>query len=159
MTRTPDPALADSRIEAFGMLVEAHNEVVNAVSRRLETGHDLPVAWMGVLIRLARSPDQQLRMTKLARDMTISTSGLTRLIDRMEAAGHVRRQACPEDRRGLLAVLTPAGQAVVTEAAPAHVADITRYLGDALTDDELAQLTDLLRTVRDHVRTVAGEPT
>lgn len=152
------PALSDPRIEAFGMLVEAHNEVTNAVSRRLEDGHDLPVGWMGVLIRLARSPDQQLRMTKLARDMTISTSGLTRLIDRMERAGHVERKACPEDRRGLLAALTPKGEAVVAEAAPAHVADIERYLATPLSDTELRQLTDLLRIVRDHVRTIDDAP-
>lgn len=155
----PDLAvLDDPRIEAFGMLVETHNEVVNAVSRRLDDAHDLPVGWMGVLIRLARSPGEQLRMTKLARDMTISTSGLTRLVDRMEVAGHVRRESCPEDRRGLLAVLTPSGRQVVADAAPAHVADIDRYVADALTDEELRHLTDLLRRVRDHVRGQTSEP-
>ncbi len=146
--------LDDPRIEAFGMLIEAHNELQNAVTRRLEQGVGVPVAWLGVLIRLARSPDQRLRMTELAHDMTMSTSGLTRLIDRIESVGHVRREACPGDRRGLLAVLTASGQELVVDAAPDHVADLDRFLASALTRRELDQLTGLLEKVRDHVRSV-----
>lgn len=155
-TAAKDPtrlaSLDEPIIEAFGMLVEAHNEVVNLAQRQLEASSDVPVPWLGVLLRLARSPDQRLRMTELARDMTMSTSGLTRLIDRIEAAGHVRREACPEDRRGLHAVLTDAGREVLGRAVPGHVVDLQRTMGDALSAEELAELTRLLRTVRDHVR-------
>ncbi len=150
----PDPALDDPRIEAFGMLIEAHNELLNATTRRLEHASAPPTPWLGVLIRLARSPGQRLRMTELARDMTMSTSGVTRLIDRIEAAGHVRREACPNDRRGLLAVLTDEGRDVLAATTPIHVADLDRHLGAALDEDELAQLTALLRKVRDHVRSL-----
>lgn len=146
--------LEDPGIEAFGMLLEAHNELSNAVGRRLDEETLVPVPWLGVLVRLARSPDQRLRMTHLATEMTMSTSGLTRLIDRVEAAGHVRREACREDRRGLLAVLTPEGRAVVARAAPKHVVDLETLLTDPLSEEQLAQLTDLLRTVRDHVRSL-----
>lgn len=148
--------LDDPRIDCFGMLIEAHNEVVNATQRHLEETVALPVPWLGVLIRLARSPGQRLRMSELARDMTMSTSGLTRLVDRIEATGHVRREACPEDRRGMHAVLTDEGRAVLAQAVPAHLADLERYLGGALDDDELVRLTDLLRKVRDHVRAHPG---
>ena len=156
-TRTPRPddvleSLDDPRIEAFGMFVEAHNELLNATAKRLECEAAPPVPWLGVLIRLARSPGQRLRMSQLARDMTISTSGLTRLVDRIEQAGHVRREACPEDRRGFHAVLTPEGLEVVASAIPGHIGELQRNLADALTDDELTQLTGLLRKVRDHIR-------
>lgn len=147
----PMTVLEDPRIEAFGMLIETHNELHNAVTRRLEA-RSLPVAWLGVLVRLARSPGQRLRMSELAQDMTMSTSGLTRLIDRIESAGHVRREACPNDRRGLLAVLTPEGRAVAAEAAPDHVADLEQLLASPLRADELAELTRLLQVVRDHIR-------
>ena len=150
------PALADPRIEAWGMLIEAHNELHNAVTHRLEGELGLPVPWLGVLVRLARAPGQRLRMTQLAREMTISTSGLTRLVDRIEAAGHVRREPCPEDRRGFHAVLTPAGLRAVEAALPGHLDDLERYLEGALSPTELAQLTDLLRRVRDHVRAGRG---
>lgn len=144
--------LDDPRIEAFGMLIEAHNELVGATQRGLEASAAVPVPWLGVLIRLARSPGQRLRMSQLARDMTMSTSGLTRLVDRIEASGHVRREACPEDRRGLHAVLTDEGRAVLARATPCHLDDLERYLGGAFTGAELEQLTGLLRTLRDHVR-------
>ncbi len=151
----PPLAILDAPcIEAFGMLIETHNELMNAATKGLEREVGLPVPWLGVLIRLARSPGQRLRMSELARDMTMSTSGLTRLIDRVEAAGHVRREACPSDRRGLLAVLTDEGRQVIVDVAPHHVADLDRYLAGALTDDEVAQLTGLLRQVRDHVRAI-----
>lgn len=138
-------------IEAFGMLVETHNELLNATVKTLEAEVGVAPPWLGVLIRLARSPGEQLRMTELAKDMTISTSGLTRLIDRVEAAGHVRREPCPNDRRGLLAVLTPEGRKLAAKAAGPHVADLER-LFSPLEPDELEQLTDLLRRVRNHAR-------
>jgi MarR family transcriptional regulator, 2-MHQ and catechol-resistance regulon repressor len=160
MASPPDPAphLDDPRIEAYGMLLEAHNELHNALQRNLDAEAGVPVGWLSVLIRLARSPGERLRMTVLARDMTMSTSGLTRLIDRMEAGGVVQREACPEDRRGLLAVLTDEGRSVLASTAPCHVADLERLLGGALDDRELDQLTDLLRRVRDHVRTIGPPP-
>ena len=148
----PTAALDDPRIEAWGMLIEAHNELHNAIGHRLEAELGVPIPWMGVLVRLARSPGQRLRMTELARDMTISTSGLTRLVDRIEQAGHVRRESCPNDRRGFNAVLTPAGRRMVAKATPKHLADLDRYLAAPLSPAELEQLTDLLRRVRDHVR-------
>ena len=160
MACPPDPAehLDDPRIEAYGMLIEAHNELHHALERNLDVVAGVPVGWLGVLIRLARSPEQRLRMTVLARDMTMSTSGLTRLVDRMEAGGVVRREACAEDRRGLLAVLTDEGRALLASTAPCHVADLDHLLGGALDADEWAELTDLLRRVRDHVRAVGPPP-
>lgn len=148
----PLASLDEPIIEAFGMLIEAHNEVFNVAQRHLEASCDVPVGWLGVLIRLARSPGQRLRMTELALDMTMSTSGLTRLVDRIEAAGHVHREACPEDRRGLHAVLTDAGREVLRQAVPCHVANLQQTMGGALSAEELTELTRLLRVVRDHVR-------
>ena len=154
----PSEHLDDPRIEAYGMLIEAHNELHNALQRNLDAEAGVPVGWLSVLIRLARSPDERLRMTVLARDMTMSTSGLTRLVDRMETEGLVERQACPEDRRGLLAVLTEKGRTLLASTAPCHVADLERLLGGALDERQLTQLTDLLRRVRDHVRAVGPPP-
>jgi MarR family 2-MHQ and catechol resistance regulon transcriptional repressor len=160
MARSPDPAahLDDPHIEAYGMLIEAHNELHNALQRTRDAAAGVPVGWLGVLIRLARTPGEQLRMTVLARDMTMSTSGLTRLVDRMESDGVVERRACPEDRRGMLAVLTDRGREVLASTTPCHVADLELLLGGALESGQLATLTGLLRQVRDHVREVGPAP-
>jgi len=79
----------DPRITAFGMLLEAHAAVVTQVNRDLEATSGIPITWMEVLLRLARSPGHRLRMAELARQVGLSTSGLTRLIDRVEHAGYV----------------------------------------------------------------------
>lgn len=163
MAVIPEPdaaltALDDPRVEAFGMFVETHNELLAALTGRLHATDAPPVPWMGVLIRLARTPGRRLRMSQLAREMTMSTSGLTRLVDRIEAAGHVVREACPDDRRGLWAVLTPLGLDVVTTAVPGHLADLDDLLAGALAGSELVELTDLLRRVRDHIRGMSDSP-
>lgn len=150
-----DPTLSvldDPLVEAFGMLEESHNELAAETTRRMDDSFDAPLQWFEVFLRLARSPGARLRMSQLARDMTMSTSGLTRLIDRLEEAGHVRREACPEDRRGMWAVLQPSGRALLAQVAPGHVDDLRELLGEALDPVQLRQLTDLLRIVRDHVR-------
>ena len=77
----------------------------------------------------------------------LSTSGLTRLIDRVEQAGYVERAACPTDRRGAEAVLTEEGESVLRSAVPAHVESIEAHLASILGDD-LSTLEDLLRRIR-----------
>ena len=138
----------DPRITAFGMLLEAHAAVITQVSRDLEASIGIPVSWFEVLIRLARSERHELRMAELARQVGLSTSGLTRLIDRIEEAGYVRRAACPTDRRGANAVLTDEGEALLRKAVPLHLESLELHVRAPLGDD-LVPLTDLLRTLRD----------
>jgi MarR family 2-MHQ and catechol resistance regulon transcriptional repressor len=140
----------DPRITAFGMLLEAHAAVLTHVGRDLEASSGIPVAWMEVLLRLARSPQQRLRMAELARQVGLSTSGLTRLIDRIEQAGYVGREACATDRRGAEAVLTAEGQEVLRASLPAHLESIETNLVAPLGDD-VAELEELLRRVRDGI--------
>ena len=138
----------DDRITAFGMLIEAFASVMTKVETELSSGAGVPVTWFEVLLRLARSPGRRLRMAELARQVGLSTSGLTRLIDRVEAAGYVRREVCPSDRRGAEAVLTADGERILRDALPAHLDSIERHLAGPLGAD-LRTFEQLLRTVRD----------
>ena len=83
------------------------------VTRRLEADllaeHQLPLASYDVLVQLVEAPERRLRMTELAERVLLSRSGLTRLVDRLEREGLVRREACDDDARGLFAVLTEDG--------------------------------------------------
>ena len=142
--------LDDPAITTMGMLVEAHARLTGALGAELQQATGLPLAWFEVLLRLGRSPDQRLRMSELARQMPLSTSGLTRLVDRVEAAGLVRREACPSDRRGQLAVLTDEGGRALAKAVPVHVEGLRRHLTSALADD-VAVVTEALRRVRDQL--------
>ena len=138
----------DPRITAYGMLLEAHAAVVHAVGKELERTSGMSTAWFEVLIRLVRSPGHKLRMTDLAQQVGLSTSGLTRLVDRIEAAGYVRREPCPGDRRGLNAVLTDEGERALQASLPDHLDALDRFVARPLGGD-VATLTDLLRTLRD----------
>ncbi len=143
------PGSDDPRITAFGLLHEAHRAVMTAVSADLAGATDVPTAEFEVLIRLSRSPGERLRLTDLARQVRLSTSGLSRLVDRVEAAGLVRREACPSDRRGAFAVLTEKGEAGRTVALPPHLESIQRHVVAPLGPDELSTLEGLLRRLRD----------
>jgi MarR family transcriptional regulator, 2-MHQ and catechol-resistance regulon repressor len=143
------PGSDDSRITAFGLLHEAHRAVMSAVSADLAGATDVPTAEFEVLIRLSRSPGQRLRLTELANQVRLSTSGLSRLVDRVEAAGLVRREACPSDRRGSFAVLTEKGEAALEQALPPHLESLERHVVAPLGPEELATLEGLLRRLRD----------
>ena len=144
----PDGCL-DARVTSFGLLLEAHAAVLAAVSRDLEADAGLPVSWFEVLIRLSRSPGQRLRMSELATQVGLSTSGLTRLVDRVDEAGLIRREACPSDRRGAFAVLTDDGRQALDKAMPAHLDSLGRHLLDPLGPDGMASFEGLMRTLRD----------
>jgi len=104
-----------------------------------------------VLIRLARTPGSELRMSELAAQTSLTPSGLTRSVDRLAEQGLVVRRVCPEDRRGAFAVLTPAGQELMDRAIPDHLAHIDELLRDLFTPEEEETLSLLLRKLRDHL--------
>jgi len=148
MTTSPLPALlADARLTTMGLLMETQAGLRAAYEPDLEA-HGLTGSAFDVMIRLARSPDQRLRMTELAGQSTLSNSGLTRVVDRLLAAGLVERKRHDGDRRVFYAVLTPAGLDRVLGALPTHLAIIDRTVIDVLDPDELAALERALRKVR-----------
>lgn len=134
----------DPRIAAFGTLLEANARLVAALGSDLERTVGLPLSSYEVLLRLARSDGARLRLSELAGQVALSTSGLTRLVDRLEAAGYLVREACPTDRRGLYAVLTDAGREVLERATDAHLEGLELHLSAPLAPGELEQLSSLL---------------
>lgn len=151
-----DP-LADERLTTIGLFVESHAGLVRELERRLERDCGLSVQWFEVLLRLARTPGSRLRMTDLAAQTTLTPSGLTRAVDKLEGAGLVRRESCPSDRRGSFASLTPKGRRRIESAVPRHLAHIEELVGAALTGAEQSALAGLLRKLRDALNPAAAE--
>jgi MarR family transcriptional regulator, 2-MHQ and catechol-resistance regulon repressor len=147
----PGAPLDDERLTTAGLLFEAHAGLTAALERRLADECGLSVQWFELLLRLARSPGRRLRMCDLAAQVALSPSGLTRAIDRLEEAGLVTREHCPEDRRVSYASLTPEGVARIETAVPVHLGHLDEYFASVLTAEELEQLGVALRKVRDHV--------
>jgi MarR family transcriptional regulator, 2-MHQ and catechol-resistance regulon repressor len=151
-----DP-LEHPHLTTIGLFMEAHAGLAAALERELEAHSGLSAQWFEVLIRLARTPGHRLRMTDLAAQTTLSASGLTRAVDRLEAAGLVAREACPSDRRSTYAVLTDAGEARIVAALPLHVSQVVDVLDAVFTPRELATFTDLTRRLRDAANPCAAK--
>lgn len=138
-----------------GLLVEAHAGLTTAAEHRLVAGGHVAGQPFEILLRLLRSPGQRLRMSDLAAQTTLSASGLTRAVDRLEAAGLVARTACPTDRRVAYTELTPAGEAEIRAALPVHVAHLQEIFA-AFEPAARAELDCLLRRLRDTLNPAAA---
>ena len=145
MTRTT--TADDELITTFGRLVEAHSALGQQLGRALEQGCDLPHSWFEVLLRVGRAEAGQISMSALAQQVALTSGGVTRLLDRMVAAGVVRRVPCPTDRRVQFAALTDAGQSKLTEAAALHAQNL-RVAFQGFSRDELRTLDTLLDRLR-----------
>ncbi len=141
----------DRRITAVGLL----SEVYTGLSARFATQiaeHGLAPIEFEVLLRLSRSPEGQLRMTDLSTQTTLTTSGVTRVVDRLERDGLVRRTACPSDRRSSYTVITKAGHDRLAAVLPGHLDLIDQWFTGLLAPDQLESLLAGLRVIRDAVR-------
>jgi DNA-binding MarR family transcriptional regulator len=130
----------DPRITLAGLLFEVHDGLTNRLG-----GGRTPTS--EVLIRLARSPDESLRMSDLAAQVTMSASGLSRAIDRLVESGSIERVACDYDRRVVHARLTDQGRAELEAMLPDHLRVLEESFG-VLTADERKRFEELLRKLR-----------
>ena len=140
--------LTDPRITAIGLFSEAYSGLTNRFAAQFDQHHVSAVEFE-VLMRLARSPGRQLRMTDLAAQTSLSTSGVTRVVDRMERAELLIRRACPTDRRSSYAVITAAGLTRLDETLPGHLALIEEFFTGLLSAGQLDELLGTLRVIRD----------
>jgi MarR family transcriptional regulator, 2-MHQ and catechol-resistance regulon repressor len=140
----------DPRITAFGLLAETFLGLSHKLEQQLAE-HDLKPLEFEVILRLGRSPDASLRMTDLAAQAHITTSGVTRVVDRLEHDGLVRRRACETDRRGSFAQLTEAGQKRLDAILPGHLHLIDHWFTSRLANNQLDALLAGLRIVRNAV--------
>ncbi len=135
--------LHEPQLTAWRLFLTTHATCIDRIDSQLVAAKRVPLHWYDVLIELAEAPNQRLRMHELARSVVLSRSGLTRLVDRLEAAGYLCRQPDPQDRRGSFAVLTDAGSAALRHAWPVYAQGIEHYFGQHLTDTEAATLAEV----------------
>jgi DNA-binding MarR family transcriptional regulator len=129
---------------AWVALLRAHAATTRQLSALLVAEHGLTINDFECLLRLSRAEGQRMRRVDLAGELLLTASGVTRLLDGLEAAGYVERAACASDRRVTYAVLTDAGMGKLREAADSHVAAVQALFDERYTEDELGQLGHLL---------------
>lgn len=100
-----------------------------------------------ILVHLSEAPDLQLRMSDLATAVRQSRSRLTHTVTRMENKGLILRKSCPQDKRGVIAVLTGAGLTLLTEAAPNHVASVREVFVDKVAAEDFEALGRAMNAV------------
>ena len=144
------------------VFLDAMTGVFDGIDRQLQHGAKIPHAYYEILVQLSEADDRWLHMSELADRLTSSRSRLSHAVARLEERGWVRREACPEDRRGQHAVLTDAGFAALAAAAPGHVETVRRYLIDPLSREDLQSLgriSEILRAARGADAPPPGCPT
>lgn len=132
----------------FSDLVRFETELWNAVDSRLRADFDLPLSQfepMQVIDRL-----ESCRASDIARALSITEGGTSKLIGRIEASGYCVRRPNPDDGRSSVIMLTPSGKQVLTEATVAFAEELQKWLGSALSPCALDQFGSFLSTLRSH---------
>ena len=137
---------SDPVVRAFVRLVRAQRCVVSGIERAVKDAGFPPIEWYDVLWELER--DGPSRPRDIQGRLLFPQSNLSRLIDRLEAAGLVERASCKEDARGQVVRITEAGKALRKRMWKAHAEAIQDLVGNQLSDDEAAQLASLLDRLR-----------
>jgi DNA-binding MarR family transcriptional regulator len=143
--------LNPAELKAWRQYIIASRRLLDALDEDLAS-HDLSMADYEVLAQLSDAPDRSMRMSELAELAMISRSRLSHRIKVMEQAGWVRREACPDDKRGSFAVMTPKGWKAIVAAAPDHVESVrTRFL-DVLDKADQKLLAEIFERVTERVK-------
>lgn len=150
--------LDDAEQRTWRAFLTATQLLFEQLDHELQRDANIPHGYYEILVRLSEAPDLTLRMSQLAERSQSSRSRISHAVARLEEAGWVRRETCPTDRRGYMAVLTDEGFAALAAAAPGHVEGVRGHLFDSLSDEQVVQLRAISEAVGEHlVRYREGE--
>lgn len=131
--RVPEPYLS-----AWRAVLNVHATVVARVEDALAEADLPPLSWYDVLWALRRASGRRVRMAELADSLTISRGGLTKLADRLEVAGMLRREPAEDDGRGLYAALTESGEEMLRRMWPFYSRVLRETFVEAISEEEAA---------------------
>ena len=134
--------LGPAELAAWRGMLRAHASLLRDMDAELTATHGLALRSYEVLLHLEDAPRHRLRMSDLSHSVLLSASGVSRLVDRLERAGLVRRERCSADGRGYWAVLTTRGEGSFREARATHLAGVRRLFLRHFAGDDLARLAD-----------------
>ena len=136
-------------MSAWLRLLRGGAAVRRLLDATLQAAHGLTVVEYEALLLLSQAEERAMRRIDLARELGLTPSGVTRLLDGLEHDGLVEKGTCASDARVTYAVLTDAGMKKLHECAPAHYAAIERLIGERLSDEEVESLSGLLGRLSD----------
>jgi DNA-binding MarR family transcriptional regulator len=139
------------RLRAWRLYFESALALIDVLDAELERDAGIPMRWYDALVHLEETPDG-LRMNELAERILYSKSGFTRVVDRLEEAGLVRRVRPENDRRSILVVLTDKGRGTLEQARRHHRHAIEQHFSHHLSDADIKALTRALEKLSAHAR-------
>jgi DNA-binding MarR family transcriptional regulator len=151
MTTPDDPWLTDDEQRVWRSYLQLTGMLTEHLDRELRRDSGLPHAYYQVLAMLSEAPDRSRRMSELAAVTWASTSRMSHAVDRLQEAGWVERRPAPDDKRGQIAVLTDAGMAKLSEAAPGHAAAVRAILFAPLSPELLSAFGQICRSALDQL--------
>jgi DNA-binding MarR family transcriptional regulator len=143
----------DDRVQWLTDLVRLEILLWDRIDAELKQRHDLPLAYYEALHMISRTPERALRIGDLATRLRVTVGGTSKLVDRIEAAGLVRRAADPADRRASRILLTPTGRRTLTAATRTYAAALAATLDPVLTGSEQQRLHGMVERLLAHVGT------
>ena len=148
--------MPEPHLSAWRALLNAHASVVGRIEQALSNAGLPPLAWYDVLWAVRRAPGRHVRMAELADGLTLSRGGVTKLVDRIESAGLLRRERAEDDGRGFYASLTDAGEEMLRRMWPVYARILREAFVDTLTEEEAAVISAGLARARDAAAALPG---
>ncbi|NMO03960.1 MarR family transcriptional regulator [Gordonia sp. TBRC 11910] len=139
--------ILDPRWAAWQPFIETSAHLQTVLDDELRATSNMSLPDYHVLLLLAKSPDQRMRMNELSRSMVFSSSRLSYQIDTLAKKGWVSREPVPTDRRGSYAVVLPAGLQALSDAGYIHMRSVKRLFVDSLDAEDGAALAVILRRI------------
>jgi DNA-binding MarR family transcriptional regulator len=136
------PDLDDEQLATWRAFLNAHARVTRAIGRDLAAAGLPDLGWYDLLWTLYRQPGRSLRVKELAEEVVLSPTAMSRFVDRVEAAGCVRRQPDPSDRRALQVTLTDDGVDLLRRMWPVYERGIEAYFAAHLDGSSLREVLE-----------------
>lgn len=139
--------VTEEELSAWRLFIKTHARIIERIESDLADQKRVPLTTYDVLIELFEAPNRKLRLGDLTKKVILTKSGLTRLVDRMEREGLLRREKSEEDKRGAYAVLTEAGESELRKAWPVYAKGIKKYFAASLGESNLSALRKALSRI------------
>ena len=133
-----------TKLESWVAFLRSHAAITRELSAQLQREHGLTLNDYEVLLHLSHAEDYSLRRIDLARQVLLTASGITRLLEGLERAGYVSKETCASDARVSYAKLTDEGRAKLKEAAKTHLRGVDDLFLSRYSGSELTALAELL---------------
>jgi DNA-binding MarR family transcriptional regulator len=132
------------RIQWLSDLIRLEIVLWDRIDARLRSEHDLPLVYFESLYFIMQAPEKRLRVGDLAEALRVTVGGTSKLVDRIERSGLIRREPDPTDRRASRVALTPEGERLAIVASHTYESEMKTVLDAEFSEDEQRQVHDLV---------------